>query len=41
MLTTANCRCVVKSLLVASWESIATGVITWEHYGINASNGRM
>lgn len=38
MLTTANCRCVVKSLIVASWESIARGVITWKHCGIIALN---
>ena len=41
VLTTANCRFRHKMLLETSWESIATGVITWEHYGINASNGRM
>jgi hypothetical protein len=34
VLTTANCRSVVKSLFVASWESIARDVIVWEHYGI-------
>ena len=38
MLTTANCRFVVKSLLVASWKSIAKAVIVWEHYGIRVSS---
>ena len=38
VLTTANCRSVVKSLIVASLESIARGVIGWEHCGISASN---
>ena len=29
-----------KDLIVASWESIAGGVVVWEHCGISASNGR-
>ena len=41
VLTTANCRSVVKLLIVASWESIAKGVIVWEHYGISTSNVRL
>ena len=38
LLTTANCHSVVKSLIIISWESIAIGVITWEHCGISASS---
>ena len=35
LLTTAKCRFVVKSLIIISWESIAIGVIAWEHYMVS------
>ena len=38
VLTTTNCRSVVKILIVASWESIAGGVVVWEHCGISVSS---
>ena len=35
VLTTANCPFVVKPPFETSWETIAIGVIIWEHCGIN------
>lgn len=35
VLTTANCRFVVKYTFKASWETIAKGATIWEHCGIN------
>ena len=41
VLTTANCRFLVKSLIIAFWESIARGVIDWERFGIRASRNHL
>lgn len=41
MLTTANHHSVTKSLILTSWESVANGVIIWEHCGINESSGHL
>ena len=40
ILSVNNCKLAFreKSLIVASWESISRGVITWEHCGISASS---
>lgn len=39
MSTTANHQSVIRSLILASWESVANGVIVWEHCGISEPGG--
>ena len=41
VLTTANCRFVVKSLIETFGKSNAKGVLIWEHYGISTSNNHL
>lgn len=39
MSTTANHQSVIRSLILASWESVANGVIVWEHCDISEPGG--